>query len=78
MHFLVRFGNVKKHKPQSCIFDICMYSLLDECGPVLIMASIRKIGTKKVPHSARLTGEGVKSYLGNAPLNGPVFKKGLP
>ena len=56
----------------------CIYSLLEECRPYVlvfnVMASIReeKWGPKKVP------GAGVKSYLGNAHIYGPLFKKGLP
>ena len=33
---------------------------------------------KKMSHGARLRGGGVKNYYGNARLNRPLFKKGIP
>ena len=45
-----------------------------------MQTSFLEIVTEKVQHGAHLTdgGRGVKSYLGNAQINGALFQEGFP
>ena len=86
VQFLDQIGKVKKQasigtlSQTSDLFIWCIY--LEECRLYVlisnVMASIRKekLWSERCPFDRE--GRGVKSYLGNAHLNGPLFKKWLP